>query len=453
MLHQNPLPEKNVSCFERVFKTMKISKILRAAGIDKCCGYTARSLFVIIFNLTFQGKTLTRFLSSERGEDLPKKDAYYRLLKNPKHSWRKFLYALVVRIVDTFEPLTSANRTRVFILDDSVYSRNRSKKTELLAWIFDHTKGHCIKGLNMLTLGWSDGFSFVPVDFTLLSSASESSRLVDINQDIDKRTVGYKRRIEALRKKPDVSVSLIDNALAAGISADYVLFDSWFTNEPMLLALKVRELDVIGMVKNNKQKYTYRGESLDLKAIYSRLPIRKKGSEIIGSVVVHTKKGIPVRLVFVQNRNKRSEWLAVLSTDIAVSDEEIIRIYGMRWSIEVFFKSAKSLLNLGKEFHCNNYDSIVAHTAIVFSRYLLIEWERRHHQDDKTLGGLFFMFCDEVRDMDLKTALLQLMEFFVQLKNLIPNAKDKDLIKQVSLWMDSQPSYIKALMPDFCCET
>ena len=57
---------------------MKTSNVLRAAGIDKCCGYTARSLFVIIFNMTFKGKSLTRFLSSERGEDLPKIDAYYR---------------------------------------------------------------------------------------------------------------------------------------------------------------------------------------------------------------------------------------------------------------------------------------------------------------------------------------------------------------------------------------
>lgn len=47
-----------------------------------------------------------------------------------------------------------------------------------------------------------------------------------------------------------------------------------------------------------------------------------------------TKTGIPVKIVFVRNRNKKSECLYVLSTDISLSDVEIVRIYGKRWSIE-----------------------------------------------------------------------------------------------------------------------
>jgi len=45
--------------------------------------------------------------------------------------------------------------------------------------------------------------------------------------------------------------------------------------------------------------------------------------------------GITVRVVFVHNRNKDSkrEWLALLSTNTIISEEEIIRIYGMRWDI------------------------------------------------------------------------------------------------------------------------
>jgi hypothetical protein len=30
-------------------------------------------------------------------------------------------------------------------------------------------------------------------------------------------------------------------------------------------------------------------------------------------------------------------WLSVLSTDISITDEEVIRIYGKRWDVEVFF--------------------------------------------------------------------------------------------------------------------
>nr|WP_256213203.1 hypothetical protein [Bacillus sp. OV322] len=47
--------------------------------------------------------------------------------------------------------------------------------------------------------------------------------------------------------------------------------------------------------------------------------------------------GVPVKMVFVVNRNKKSEWLTILSTNCTLSDQEIIRIYSMRWDIEVFF--------------------------------------------------------------------------------------------------------------------
>jgi len=58
--------------------------------------------------------------------------------------------------------------------------------------------------------------------------------------------------------------------------------------------------------------------------------------------------GIPEKILFIRNRNKRSEWLAILSTDTTLDNEEIIRIYGMSWDIEVFFKCNKSLLQLEK---------------------------------------------------------------------------------------------------------
>ena len=42
------------------------------------------------------------------------------------------------------------------------------------------------------------------------------------------------------------------------------------------------------------------------------------------------------------------------------SEEEIIRIYGKRWDIEVFFKACKSYLNLVKEYRGISYDAMTA---------------------------------------------------------------------------------------------
>ncbi len=54
------------------------------------------------------------------------------------------------------------------------------------------------------------------------------------------------------------------------------------------------------------------------------------------------------------------------------SEEEIIRIYGMRWDVGAFFKACKSLLRLGKEFRGRSYDMMVTHTTIVFTRYIML---------------------------------------------------------------------------------
>ena len=64
--------------------------------------------------------------------------------------------------------------------------------------------------------------------------------------------------------KTDAAIRLIENALRAGIKAQYVLMDTWFTTEPMIGAILNTGLDVIGMVKQLKQRYTYNGKQYKL---------------------------------------------------------------------------------------------------------------------------------------------------------------------------------------------
>ncbi|MCK9912807.1 transposase, partial [Microbacteriaceae bacterium K1510] len=79
---------------------------------------------------------------------------------------------------------------------------------------------------------WSDGHTFIPVDFSLL--ASLTSQINGIMEGIDKRTSGYKRRLEALLPAPEVIPVMRDRAIATGMSASYVLMDSWFTHAPLI---------------------------------------------------------------------------------------------------------------------------------------------------------------------------------------------------------------------------
>ena len=451
MLHQIDPSEKVINEIPKLFKTLKINQLLRAANIKKSRGISVLQVFEFIFLLALFGKNQYRFLESKRGQGLPKKDVYYDFLNNPNYAWRRFLLMLAFKVTDKFDHLTSDKRVRAFIIDDSPVARNRSKKAELLARVYDHSKHRYLKGFNMLTLGWTDGYSFIPVDFAMLSSAKETNRYNGVSASVDKRSHGFKRRLEAMMQKPKVAFKLIENALNTGITADYVLMDTWFTNEPMIKDIRGIGLHVIGMVKSN-YRYRYNGQLMKLDEIRKCLRSGNK-SDIIGSSLCETPSGIPVKLVFIRNRNKRSEWLAIVSTDLSLDDKEIIRIYGMRWEIEVFFKASKSLLKLGTEYQGRSYDMLIAHTTIVFSRYILLEWERRHNQDSRSFGGLFFLLCEEIQDLDYATALRQLMYYCMILLNYVPKNVAKIISCQVMFWIAAQPLYIQRLFSNSCYES
>ena len=438
--------------FSKTIKELHIGKLLRRSNISKNCGISAFEVFQFLLLLVFQGKNLFRFLNSKHKDLAVSKNTYYRFLNETSYNWGKFLMLLAVKVTTAFHSLTRPERVNVLILDDSVIKRNRSKSVELLARVYDHVEHKCQRGFTLLTLGWSDGYSFIPTGFNMLSSANKSNRYNEISDAIDHRSNGYKIRKESMMHKTDAAIRLIESALNAGIKAQYVLMDTWFTTEPMIGAILNTGLDVIGMVKQLKQRYTYNGKQYKLQEL-KKFVCFDGARNIFGSLIVTTKTGIPVKIVFVRNRNKKSECLYILSTDTSLTDAEIVRIYGNRWSIECFFKSSKSFLKLGTEFQSHNYGAMVSHTTIVFTRYIILEWIRRNQNDQKTYGELFYMFCDDIQDMDLTNALQSLMALFVEHISSL-SADITSVIKcKVSEWIGTQASFIQALFGNICWES
>ncbi len=66
-----------------------------------------------------------------------KKQTFYRFFNSCHINWRKFTALLCLRIIrDTISPLTNKDRINAFIVYDSLYSRERSTKIELLANVY-----------------------------------------------------------------------------------------------------------------------------------------------------------------------------------------------------------------------------------------------------------------------------------------------------------------------------
>jgi len=453
MIAKNSLNNQLPNEIKSTFKELNVLKHLRIAGITKSFGFSCAYIFQLIFCMIFENKNWFRMLESKKATDIPAKDTVYRFLNQSTFNWRRFLLSLVASVIGKVSKLTRHDRPKVLILDDSSYDRNRSKHVELLARCFDHAsqKMRFYKGFRMLTLGWSDGATFLPVDFSLLSS--KKSQINGISENIDKRSSGYKRRKEALQTAPEQIPGMIARAMNSGIDASYVLMDSWFTQQPLIKEITEQGLDVIGMVKKLKQRYFVDGKRVSLDELYrlAKPTGGKKG--ILRSIHTTQANGVPIKVVFVRNRNKKSDWLAILSTDCTLSDQEIIRIYGMRWDIEVFFKTTKSLLKLQKEFQSRSYDALISHTTIVFARYIVLSWQNRCSVDDRTLGGMFYELCDEIDDLDWAVALQQLVEILEDTLDK-SNKKIQQLIKsQLQQWIAGLPNYIKVYLPVSVCES
>ena len=127
-----------------------------------------------------------------------------------------------------------------------------------------------------------------------------------------------------------------------------------------------------------------------------------------------------------------SAMLGLISTDLTLSEEEIIQTYGKRWNIEVFFKMCKSYLKLGKETRSISYDALTAHTAIVFARYMMLALEQRRNMDERSLGELFYLTMDELEDLHYLDALASLLSL------LMDCAKEAEILdeEQVNQLLD-----------------
>jgi hypothetical protein len=453
IVSQKSEAEKQLSTtIDKFFREFKIGSLLKQSNFYKESGVQCLTLLKYLFALIFSGKSLYYEMNHSNKPEFCK-NVVYRYLNSVRYNWHKFVLLLASSVINKkIAGLTSEDRVNVFIVDDSLYERGRSKHVELLSRVLDHTDGKFKKGFRMLTLGWSDGNTFCPLSFAHISSEEKKNRYCEKSEDIDKRTTGYDNRITALRKSTDVMIDMLKQAVSYIGSTNYVLFDSWFCFPNTLIRIRELGLHTIAMMKSMKTvHYTYHGRRMSLNDIYESLYKNRGRAKILASVNVglgtdSAGKEVLGKIVFVRDRNRRKKWLAIISTDISLSPEEIVRIYGKRWDIEVFFKMCKSYLKLQKEFQGLSYDCMVAHTAIVFSRYIMLALESRNNVDYRSWGDIFYLCCDQLHDIifvDALRLILQLLKSILMDTLLLTKSQVDELLDQ---FIASLPAIFKEKM-------
>lgn len=352
------------------FNELKLKQLLKRSGIMKQRGYSTVSILFLIVLLPFLKRTISDVRSThyiKSGLDA-QKDSYYRFLNNERFNWRKLVYLVAIKIISSCEkvPLSQG----VLIADDTIAPKS-GKQMEMVSYHFDHKAGRSVLGNQCLQLGYHNGINFFPIDVAFNTS---SRRPNNTCRDIDKRTNGWRRRKEALSKKTDALVQMIDRAWNSGINASFVLFDSWFAHDDVISKILNVGYGVICRLKKGHVKYTYQGKQYTLKKLWQE--VARKQARYIGKYQVKgaclnvtLPKSGDIRLLFVSDGKK--QWHAFLCTDLELDAIEILDYYTRRWAIEVFFKDAKQMLYLGKE-QSKTFDAMVASYSIVMLRYLLL---------------------------------------------------------------------------------
>ena len=409
----------------------------------KSKGYSIQDIFLTLLILPFASITSVNGIYKSNLVEFikAKKDVFYDLKNNPNMDWRKLLYIFVklaFRIINKRSEDNDDKNPKCYIVDDTS-SEKTGHKIENVGFIHDHTSNDWILGFKMLTLGFWDGKSFWGLDFTLQKEKISAKRkkfrslLKKMKTEMFRKkrshkSEGYKREKEMLNTKIFNALSMIKRAVKNGFIANYVLADSWFISENFIKEIrKIRKgiIHVIGMVRQDKRMYNVAGKMFTSKQIIAKYKCKAKTSRKLRMQyvpLVCEYKGVKVKLFLTkQGFGKNQKWKIILSTDLSLSFMQMMKIYHIRWAIEVYFKECKQYLELGKS-QSNDFDAQISDITIVMVRSIILTLIMRFNNYETT-GELF---RESQKELITRTLSVRIWELVLELFNELLELIDMD---------------------------
>ncbi|MEA3418781.1 MAG: transposase [Campylobacterota bacterium] len=189
-----------------------------------------------------------------------------------------------------------------------------------------------------------------------------------------------------------------------------------------------------------------------MKHIYNRFKaIKNVKSDTYGkkikftyfSVVTEHKTAGKLKIVFIKTKEKL---IPIVSTDLDISDKEIIEIYKRRWDIEQGYKELREHFGFGREEN-RIYEALIARITLSFFTYNIVSYINRISNEPKTIGGLF-------KDLECELHTLAIaMQVFISILDEIAKIDDvvnrnEDLVSIIAVLQD-----VTQKMLGFRCES
>ena len=124
-------------------------------------------------------------------------------------------------------------------------------------------------------MGFYDGTIFIPINFSFHREKGSNKKMKyglkfkyfknQFSKKRNKKTAGYTRKKELDQSKISMVAKMIKSAIKNGITANYVLTDSWFTCWELVRTALENNMHYIGMFSKiktnflfNKKKQSYK---------------------------------------------------------------------------------------------------------------------------------------------------------------------------------------------------
>jgi len=426
-----------------------MTTILKKSNFIKQDGAAVHLVVLHFVYMLVMNKKLSTFM--DQSDDSFTKDVYYRLLKNESYNWRKLLSLSSLKLIALLHKIQEPNKIKVLILDDTVEGKTGKQIEGSRDKLWSNKEKRLIRGINVVSLNYSDGFSNFMLDFAISMGKYAKVELAQFTQVLDHRSNAYKRRAEIMRGKSRIALDMVKRAVDNGLYADYLLVDSWYSKPVFIQEIKEMGLEVISRMANNNSIWNFVEKEKTLDAIYAKY--KKLKSAKVGlygkikfsyfSAIVEHKKAGKIKIVFIKTAGKL---IPLVSTDLTISDDEVIEIYKRRWDIEQGYKELRQHFGFGKEEN-RIYEALIARITLSFFTYNIVSYINRISHEPKTIGGLF-------KDLECELSTLAIsMKYFITILEELAKVEDivnrnEDLVSIIAILQD-----VTQKMLGFRCES
>ena len=362
---------------------------------------------------------LCQYLRGRKDDSQRRQDILYGVLGREDINWRQQSLALAQSVAKQND-LGPVNR-RAFVVDDSLKNR-RGRKVEGASRHWDHTEGRTVFGHQVVEFGMAGETGYLPVDRQLFIGAKDAVEKPADKDFHDKRSAAARDMNRAKEEcKHTMLRRMLKKAVGMGLKAKYLLGDAWFGCKENIEAAVQNGLSAIFQMKRGFLQYwvgnpeTGVGRYYTAKQLYVKYKRQlKRGDKNTPYKTCRIKAWLNLEtnpnkeerwqevILILSSANSDgsdSNWVIFLCTDMEARAEEVLAIYALRWSIEVYFKEIKQNFGFLAE-QSGRYQFAYASIHLAALRYtLLFEAMLRS-------GGLSF---GEMRDK--QTGRLQVLSY------------------------------------------